>query len=60
VFSHIGWLFIKAKYPKWYLIEREDLDQDPGSVNQCFDNLRVADFVGDLTSTFHFSCPVAA
>jgi stearoyl-CoA desaturase (Delta-9 desaturase) len=32
LFSHIGWFFIKPKYPKLHLIERdsEDLEEDPG------------------------------
>jgi len=45
VFSHVGWLFFTPNYPKLYLIEREDLDKDPGSFNQHFDGpLRVAVF----------------
>lgn len=52
MFSHVGWLFFKPNYPKLYLIEREDLEKDPGSFNQYFDDpLRVAVFVGHLTTT---------
>ena len=52
MFSHVGWLFFKSNYPKLYLIEREDLEKDPGSFNQYFDDpLRVAVFVGHLTTT---------
>ncbi|KAH9973270.1 hypothetical protein BGW80DRAFT_1171928 [Lactifluus volemus] len=29
VFSHFGWFFFKPKYPKFHLIEREDLEKDP-------------------------------
>jgi hypothetical protein len=30
LFSHVGWIFFKPKYPKLHLIEREDLEEDPG------------------------------
>ena len=31
LFSHVGWIFFKPSYTKLYLIERDDLDEDPGS-----------------------------
>jgi hypothetical protein len=31
LFSHVGWIFFKPTYTKLHLIERDDLDQDPGS-----------------------------
>ena len=30
LFSHVGWIFFKPKYPKLHLIERNDLEDDPG------------------------------
>jgi len=30
LFSHLGWIFFKPKYPKLHLIERNDLEEDPG------------------------------
>ena len=45
---------------KRFLVERDDLDKDPDPANQCFDNLRVADFVSDPTTTFRFSCLLVA
>ena len=30
LYSHAGWIFFKPKYPKLHLIEREDLEEDPG------------------------------
>jgi len=29
LFSHVGWIFFKPSYTKLYLIERDDLDEDP-------------------------------
>ncbi|KAI0283721.1 hypothetical protein BGY98DRAFT_1105800 [Russula aff. rugulosa BPL654] len=29
LFSHVGWIFFKPKYPKLHLIERNDLEDDP-------------------------------
>jgi hypothetical protein len=31
LFSHVGWIFFKPNYAKLHLIEREDLEQDPGA-----------------------------
>ena len=30
LFSHVGWIFFKPKYAKLHLIERKDLEDDPG------------------------------
>ena len=29
-YSHCGWIFTKPTYPKMKLIERDDLESDPG------------------------------
>lgn len=29
-FSHMGWIFYKPNYERMELIERDDLDNDPG------------------------------
>jgi stearoyl-CoA desaturase (delta-9 desaturase) len=29
-FAHCGWIFFKPKYSRMKLIEREDLESDPG------------------------------
>ena len=34
LFSHVGWIFFKPRYPKLHLIEREDLEEDPGSLTR--------------------------
>lgn len=30
LFSHVGWIFFKAKYERMDLIDRQDLERDPG------------------------------
>lgn len=36
LFSHVGWIFFKPKYAKLHLIERNDLEEDPGlSTRRC-------------------------
>lgn len=32
LFSHVGWIFFKPRYAKLHFIERDDLEQDPGSL----------------------------
>jgi hypothetical protein len=36
LFSHVGWIFFKPKYPKLHVIERdsEDLEEDPGETTR--------------------------
>ncbi|KAF8513810.1 fatty acid desaturase-domain-containing protein [Gautieria morchelliformis] len=28
VFSHVGWIFMKPNYPRWNLVDKNDLDRD--------------------------------
>lgn len=36
LFSHMGWIFYKPKYEKMELINKDDLDSDPGNAMHCF------------------------
>lgn len=37
LFSHVGWIFFKPNYPKLHLIERDDLEDDPGLLTRFVD-----------------------
>jgi hypothetical protein len=44
-YSHMGWIFYKPTYERMDLIERHDLESDPGSLPRCYSQHRLTIYI---------------